>query len=346
VYRDYGPKQVKFFFIYKSLAHPELDNNYIQPFTMDERLAHARQAVKQLGAAIPWLVDPMDNRIKHALGDRANSEFVIAPDGRIVRKRAWSDPSALRRDLEELVGPVEKITQKDDITLNVQPPLTNPAPSGAFERLSRGGLFPLITKPETADHSTFYVKLRAEADLDVIDDGQGRLYLGFHLDPFHEAHWNNLTEPLRFEIDASEGVLVSQRVGEAPRNPAESDSDPREFMLDVKAWPEGEPIRLTVHYAACTDRDCYRVQQHYVLLRQRDADGGNALVAGFRGLTASELVKLLMAKDKNRDGKLTPDEMYSLLRHNLKSCDHDGDGTLDENEIQQYARQATRRIER
>ena len=53
----------------------------MQPFTLEERLAHARQAEKQLGASIPWLVDAMDNRLKHALGDRPNSEFIIDPEG-------------------------------------------------------------------------------------------------------------------------------------------------------------------------------------------------------------------------------------------------------------------------
>ena len=66
----------------------------MQPFTLEERLAHARQAGKQLGATIPWLVDAMDNRLKHAMGDRPNSEFVIDPKGKIVRKRAWSHPEA------------------------------------------------------------------------------------------------------------------------------------------------------------------------------------------------------------------------------------------------------------
>ena len=108
MYRDYGPKGVKFFFIYKTLAHPELAGDYVQPFTLDERLAHARQAEKQLGATIPWLVDAMDNRLKHALGDRPNSEFIIDPKGKVVRKRAWSHPAQVRKDLEELVGKVDE----------------------------------------------------------------------------------------------------------------------------------------------------------------------------------------------------------------------------------------------
>ena len=58
MYRDYGPKGVRFFFVYKALAHPELAGGYVQPFTLAERLAHARQADKQLGASItPGIAD-------------------------------------------------------------------------------------------------------------------------------------------------------------------------------------------------------------------------------------------------------------------------------------------------
>ena len=33
------PQRSEVLFIYKTLAHPELTGNYIQPFTLDERLA-------------------------------------------------------------------------------------------------------------------------------------------------------------------------------------------------------------------------------------------------------------------------------------------------------------------
>ena len=49
VSRDYAPKGVKFFYVFKSLAHPELMGNYVQPFTLDERLKQARQAAHQFG---------------------------------------------------------------------------------------------------------------------------------------------------------------------------------------------------------------------------------------------------------------------------------------------------------
>src|SRR3569623_1914184 len=119
VERDYGPKGVKFFIVFKSLAHPELAGNYIQPFTLDERMALVRQAEKQFGTHIPWVVDAMDNRLKHALGDRPNSQFLINPEGIVVRKRHWSNPKAVRKDLEELVGPVEHVTKEEDLHLKL-----------------------------------------------------------------------------------------------------------------------------------------------------------------------------------------------------------------------------------
>ena len=57
----------------------------------------------------------------------------------------------------------------------------------------------------------------------------------------------------------------------------ESDIDPREFLLDVEAWPADKPVRLTVTYAACTDDICHEVRQVYVLRRERDRDGGRAV---------------------------------------------------------------------
>jgi hypothetical protein len=206
VYRDYGPKKVKFYFIYKSLAHPELAGNYVQPFELKERLAHARQAEKQLGASIPWLVDAMDNRLKRALGDRPNSEFILDPKGKIVRKRAWSHPGLVRKDLEELVGKVDKITREEDIKLKLELPIKSAAPRGVVPRVTRSRMQAIGMEPQiTPKGQPFYAKLRAEADNDLFSEGEGKLYLGFHLDPIHHAHWNNLTQPLQFKLEVPRG---------------------------------------------------------------------------------------------------------------------------------------------
>ena len=66
--RDYTPEGVQFYYLYKQLAHPELDH-YVDPFTLEERLMHVSQAERQLGSRIPWIADAMTNELKHALGD-------------------------------------------------------------------------------------------------------------------------------------------------------------------------------------------------------------------------------------------------------------------------------------
>jgi hypothetical protein len=339
-YRDYGSKGVKFFFVYKSLAHPELIGHYVQPFTMDERLAHARQAVQQLGATIPWIVDSMDNRLKHALGDRANSEFIVDPTGKIVRKRAWSDPVAVRKDLEELVGPVDTVTKPEDLGFKVEPAQPESLAKVDIARVSRMGMFPLIVKPTIGQNGKpFYAKLRCEAELSVIDDGNGKLYLGFHLDPFYHVHWNNLTKPLRFELEVPDEIKLSQKNGEAPQVSDESDIHPREFLIEVEKWPEDKAIRLTVIYYACTERDCHEAQQPYVIHRKRDIDGGAAPGAAFRGITTEAMFKLLMNGDKNGDGKLTKSELNSVQRPRFADFDLNSDGILDKDEIQRLADQ-------
>ena len=83
IYRDYAPKGVKFYYIYKSLAHPEL-KGYINPLTLEERFMHVEEAKRTLGSKIPWLVDRMDNQIKHALGNKSNVELIVDPQGRVV----------------------------------------------------------------------------------------------------------------------------------------------------------------------------------------------------------------------------------------------------------------------
>lgn len=345
VYRDYQPKGVKFFFVYRAVAHPELRGNYLQTFTLDERLAHARQAGRQLGSSIPFLVDPMDNRLKRALGSRANCEYLIDPEGKVVRKRMWSNPNEVRRDLEKLVGKVDAVTSPEDLKLKVEgEPIAETAPRGFVERLSRAGMWPLVIDPQIEKSvEPFFAKLRVEADIPLLDTGKGKLYLGFHLDPLYKMHWNKLSKPLRFEITLPDGVLFSVTSGQARVIDAESDCDPREFMIDVSEWPKNKAVILTVDYAACSELDCHIVRQEYVLTRERDPNGGRAGPAGFRGvLTPQAMVKLLLVGDKDDDGRLTRQEITSVLRRSFAQYDNNRDGVLDKNEIAALAEEQTK----
>jgi len=335
VHRDYDPKGVKFFFIYKSLAHPELAGNYVQPFTLAERLAHARQADQQLGGTIPWIVDAMDNRLKHALGNRPNSEYLVNQEGVIVRKRQWSHPEQVRKDLEELVGPVEHITREEDVHLKLELPIEAPAVRGILPRIRRKKMQVLAMEPQIEPNGApFFAKLRAEADDRLLSKGGGQLYLGFHLDPFQDAHWNNLTRPLSFSLEGPEGLKIDKLKDEAPKVAAPGDSDPREFMLNVEAWPGGQPLQLTVTYFACVgEESCHAVTQEYTLHLRRDEDGGNAKGEGAGYWETEEFAEQLIAGDKDNDGKLSRSEVRGLVLPHFDKLDQDKDGLLSAEEL-------------
>ena len=95
---------------------------------------HVREAKRTIGSEIPWLVDGLDNAVKNALGRKSNPEFIVDPQGIVVRKRAWSDPDQLRADLEELLGPVENQTRVEDLTVTKAEP-AKAAPAGIVPRL-------------------------------------------------------------------------------------------------------------------------------------------------------------------------------------------------------------------
>ena len=279
--RDYAPRGVRFYYIYKALAHPEHDG-YVQPFTLEERLMHVREAERTLGSQIPWLCDAMENRVKHALGDAPNSEFVMDPEGKVVRRRRWSDPEQLRKDLEELVGPVENPTRVADLDLRTEPPPTAAA-VGVVELIPRSQMRVLQVEPQIVEGGQpFYAKLRAEAGEDLLRSGRGTLYLGLHLDPLYHVHWNNLAKPVKVEIAAPEGTEVSPTTLEGLRPDVSADVDPREFLVEIQAGDQDGPLRLTVSYFACNDAEgwCKAVRQHYVVRLAVDPDGGRATAVG------------------------------------------------------------------
>ena len=281
VYRDYAPRGVKFYYIYKALAHPET-NGYVTPFTLDERLLHVKEAERTLGSDIAWICDTMENDLKHALGDAPNSEFIIDPQGKVAVRRSWSKPAELRSDLERLVGAVDRPTTVAELNMKQ---LARPqvAKTGVVPRVKMPGqMQALQLEPAMISLEPFYVKLRAEAERSVTQHGSGKLYLGFHLDPLYDVHWNNLAAPLTFEVKTSDGVKISPLSGEAPKIEAESDGDPREFLLDIEAARGGGSFEVTVKYFACNDKEgwCKPVTQQYTVQLAVDRDGGNARRGG------------------------------------------------------------------
>lgn len=336
MYRDYAPKGVLFFYLYKTLAHPE-HNGYVNPFTLQERLLHIREARRTLGSQIPWLCDSMDNDAKHALGNANNSEFVIDPEGNIARMRTWSDPGQLRRDLEELVGPVQNPTRVEDLDLPAVPP-PRAAARGVVPGLQVPGfMIPVRVEPVLGD-LPFYVKLRAEVEPRVLEEGAGKIYLGFHLDPLYGVHWNNLVDPVRYELEVPEGTTVSPVSDSGPQVEAESDVDPREFLVDIQRGKTDAPLKLTVYYYACNDAEgwCVPVTQQYAIHLERDEDGGRAMGRGGRGgRRGLAFLRRLWERDTDGDGRISRDEAPRRMQRRFDFMDGNGDGFIDEAEVKQ-----------
>ena len=73
---------MKFYYLYKALAHPEKDG-FVQPYTLEERLLHVKEAERMLDTGITWLCDGIGNDAKHKMGNAPNSEFIVGPDGKV-----------------------------------------------------------------------------------------------------------------------------------------------------------------------------------------------------------------------------------------------------------------------
>jgi hypothetical protein len=244
-----------------------------------------KEARRTLGSGFTWICDAIDNPIKHALGNAPNSEFVVDGKGRLVRKRAWSDPAALRADLEELVGKVENPTDPADLELAQKAP-PRAAARGVVKRIELpGDMRPLVIEPlieKSRDAPPFYAKLRAEADSALISEGKGQLHIRFMLDPLYHVHWNNLVEPIRVRFVESSGekpgldrrVKPGEWTGPEVKEPA--DVDPREFLATVELGDSREPLKLVVKYFACNDKEgwCRPVTQAYTVQLKGDRDGG------------------------------------------------------------------------
>jgi hypothetical protein len=342
VERDYSPKGVQFYYVYKALAHPE-HNGYVSPFTKQERLMHVKEAQRTLGSRIPWLCDTMSNDFKAALGGVPNPELVIDPAGRVVRRRGWSDPEALRKDLETLIGPVEHPTREADLDLPTQPPPETVA-TGIVPRIELPGPMRAV-KLEPDSQGTdvpFYAKLRAEADESLLESGTGQLYLGFHLDPLYRVHWNNETKPLSFKLKTPEGVTVEPQFGNAPRVEESADADPREFLVRVEGDGTSEDVAeldLAVHYFACDNANtfCVPVKQNYRIRLERDGDGGSVIRgrSSRPGLTPGpgDMVSRMMRWDADEDGRISRDELPEPMRERFDRMDINGDGAIDAEEM-------------
>lgn len=343
VHRDYADRGVEFIYVYKALAHPEM-NGYVQPVSLEERLMHVKEAKERLGTEWTFICDDMENSIKQAFGNRPNSEFIVSPEGEFLVSRDWSDADALRADLSKFIGPVSEPTRVEDLDM---PPFeqAKPAASGVVPRVQRpSGASPLVVEAKQAGDSKepFYVKLRAEATRDVVRGGEGTVYLGFHLDPLYGVHWNNLVDPIKVVLTPADGVTLSQTTLIGPKVKDESDIDPREFLVDVTGATSDEPLRLTVLYFACNDVEgfCKPVTQEYLVHFKTDPHGGRVMGGGRGGRGGGsgqrnqQLRQMFDRSDADGDGAITREEATGVWERMFDRMDRDGDGKVTFEEAQ------------
>ncbi|KLU06729.1 RNA-binding protein [Rhodopirellula islandica] len=287
VARDFQGRGVDFYFLYQSLTHPE-NWGFVQPSSIEERFAQVEHAQDLLQTQVPWLTDPIDNPLKSYFALTPNSQFVFDQSGKVVTRSSWARGSSLRESLEALVGKPETLTTVEELNLPRFERHLTPTSEMLVERVSvEGKAVPLRVEsggksnPVSAlrsidfNSSNRYAKLRPEADQSLIETGTGKLYLGFRQDPVLGASWNNLASPPEYKI-VVEGATVSPATGHAQRLEVESDNEPREFLVDVKGWDEGEPLLVKIQYFACNKEKgwCKSVQQEFTVWRDEDESAG------------------------------------------------------------------------
>ncbi len=276
VYHDYKDKNVDFYFIYQTLMHPE-NHSYVQAFSMQERFLQLAVAKKEYGTNVPWLLDTFDNNWKTHFQFRPNSQIIFDGDGRIVSAEPWVQHPGLRTTLEKLIGPVKDPTTVADLNLPDVERVSDGVRTGVVERVKVDGVAVPVSFTVAQSDNTYYAKMRPEVDQELYDTGDGQMYIGLHLDPIYEVHWNNLSKPVTYKLSLPEGVAASPIVGEGPLPDVDTDKDPREFLIDIANWTDrSEAIGVDVFYFACNEEMgwCMPVTQSYSVNLQRDRLAG------------------------------------------------------------------------
>lgn len=271
---DYSAKGVQFYYFYKSLRHPELDS-YVQAQNMNERLLQLAEARKLYGTKVPWIADTIADSVRIGLRSGSQSVWLISPKGEIVAGWDKIDGAGLRAALAKAVGPVAKPTPISALGL---PPTLRQGRSintDSATRVTRPEGMSILSITPTKPEDSYYVKLRAEADPDLLRTGTGRLFLGFYPDPILKAHWNNLTPPMKYVLQLAPGVTATPAEARAAQGPGDSDAEPRQFWVNLESDKTPGDIKLALHYYGCTPDICQALTHEYTIQFAPENRGAN-----------------------------------------------------------------------
>jgi|GEM_PF-1478032 len=278
---DYASHCIDFYYVFQSLRHPEL-GGYVQAQNDKERGLQIVAAKEKLKTTVPWLADTIDDNIRVALRASSQTVYLISPNGHIIYAGNRLDGPALREAIAQEVGYASTYSAPQSLNLPFigrTPQMVNVDTELQVKRPE--GMVILSIKPTHPD-KTYYVKLRAEAEPKLLKTGTGRLFLGFYPDPIHKACWNNLTEPMKYELTLPEGVKADPVTAQAKGGPGEKDSQPRQFWVDIESGEAGktpDKAKLALHYFACTPDMCTALTHEYTI--HFTAEDRNSRTFGF-----------------------------------------------------------------
>ncbi|MDF7799820.1 hypothetical protein P4C99_10110 [Pontiellaceae bacterium B1224] len=348
--RDFYPKGVRFFYIYRNLRHPE-NNGYIRPFNVKERARQVQLAQELLNTSVPWLYDPIDNPIVKALApDETSGVLIFSRNGEEEYQGEISDNDSFRSKLTELAGTVFKPFKMNELPRPSIQPINLPEAillPRAQVNVNTDKLKPLQITP-VESRAPFYVKARIEGSENVLKSGDGKLYLGFHIDPLYHVEWNNLGEPLSYILKAPKGVIAPS-INSAPRvTGVVTDSEPREFILQARKLDLKKPIAMEVTYSVHTSANRnLEVTQQYLIYLEHDMLGGEVIgrqlnisekiPSADKNVASSNAYKAMLRRfDVDRNGELTEDEVIGRLNSRFDSIDLNHDGAISESEYADY----------
>lgn len=322
----------------------------MQAQNISERLLQLTEARKKLGTKVAWITDTMDDDIRKGLRSGSWSVYLISPEGEVVYASGRIDANSLRSALSKAVGPVATPTKASDLNL----PRIDRAARLVNEDSELGVARPeglsIVTIVAKEPEETYYVKLRADADNALLHTGTGRLFLGFYPDPIHDAHWNNLTPPMKYKLTLPDGVTATPAKASAKKGVGDSDTKPRQFWVDISSDNPFEEIGLKLDYFGCTSELCLPLTHEYTIKMENENCGSRTfgMNTGRAGSTkrSSSGGSRMERLDTDRNGKVSFDEMYIQMKNRrgndfskeqaqqrFNIMDSNNDGVLSDDEL-------------